>query len=167
MKDFKEAAEKHIQKYAGEITGSVFTIARSDIYNLREESFTEGCQHGYAEAMKEQREFESNAIKDLVWKLDRIWAHVPSEGGELPWTQSKAREESRTAINEFCQQKSTLQWISIEKERPQTSSFFSFEGAQFEVLVRTASGKRAVTTFISGGTPMIGNELVTHWMPLP
>jgi hypothetical protein len=55
-KDFKEAAENHIQKYAGQITGSVFTIARSDIYNLREESFTEGCQHGYAEAMNELTE---------------------------------------------------------------------------------------------------------------
>jgi hypothetical protein len=102
-KDFKEAAEKHIQKYAGEITGSVFTIARSDIYNLREESFMEGCETGYAEAMKEQWEFylvvrEYIRLKDL-----------------LPTLKFETQKTNDAAYNQF---------ISIDKRlRKHLSSF--------------------------------------------
>jgi hypothetical protein len=45
--------------------------------------------------------FSTDAIKDIVWRIDKIWAHVPSEGGNDPWTQSKARGESRAVIEEL------------------------------------------------------------------
>lgn len=78
--DFEKAAEEHIQKYAGEITGSVFTIARSDIYNLREESFLAGCEYTYSinKETIERLEKENKELKARLRELeDEIDKYTP------------------------------------------------------------------------------------------
>lgn len=46
--------------------------------------------------------FDKMLINELTWKLDReVWAHVPNPEPGEPWSQSKAREETRKLIHEY------------------------------------------------------------------
>jgi hypothetical protein len=50
----------------------------------------------------DKEHFDKKLLNELVWKLDReIWAHVENPNPSEPWTQSKAREESRKLIAEY------------------------------------------------------------------